>query len=282
MRERQQSRIDAPLTSGGDQMRVLTLAMACALAAGQGLVVAPHLQELLLLLPKEGSTHDTHEAISTVALHSVGQGMHVDLNLTIQVTATSNPSHVSLLCVFVLPPGCFADKDELRSRHRGFDWSKGVRVHAAAATSNPELLAEEAASEVLGVEFVDMPGSSPLAHSFALPIHLRYHRATSHRASGRGVDYVNVSIPRPIVFICPSPATAGGGAASTRIVTGWEGPLRPLLRCRLAPPAHLDIAPASVVLRMPMGDLDGLTSVQAATWATLTATTAWLLGATLL
>lgn len=266
-------------------MRVLTLALVCTFATGTS-VVAPHLRELLLLQIEGGGRH---VASSTVFMHSVGQGMHMDLNLTVQAQTTSAQSHVSLLCVFVLPPGCYADMDELRSRHRGFHWSRGVRVHAAAATSNPELLAEEAPSEVLGIEFVDMPGGSPMAHSFTLPVHLRYHRATSHSASG-GVDYASVSIPPPTIFLCPSPAGAGADDSSTRqggttiytrIVTTWQGPLRPLLGCRPTSPTQSGDALAGVVLRMPVGDLDALPAVQAVTWAALAITTAWL-GAALL
>ena len=254
-----------------------------------------------------------------------------------QVPPDARACQTNLMCVFALPAGCFADLDELSRRHKGFGPGP-VRLHAYSASTNPELIAEDTTAEALGVEFlgvalwgasaaladdmrqqrthtptptteVQQPTSGdpnpnlnppPALLSFTLPVHLRYHRAVSHRAAA---DYARVTIPPPRIFLCticasdpnplPYPPYRYSGEASPQqcsyhpIVTAQSETL--LAGCRPAamqahqgaPQSTQQFQAGAVELPVPLGNLDVRHMVAGITWAVVTCTTL-LLCATML
>lgn len=192
-------------------------------------------------------------------------GMHVKLLTEVNISGLEENGNV--LVVFDLPEGCFADVDELSKRH-SFNWTQGVRVHTVSSTSNPELFAEEAHPEPIGIEFLNVPLSrGPLTLSFSLPVHLRYHAARADSNSSHAL--VRVSPPRAFY---ESSSTVLASSPSTQLVISaslFHKPLGPL-----SSPAA---ACKPVLLRVPLGHLEAAGRVRAWLIATLSCSSALVL-----
>ena len=193
-------------------------------------------------------------------------GMHVKLLTEVQVSGLENDGNV--LVVFDLPEGCFADVDELSKRH-SFNWTQGVRVHSVSSSSNPELFAEEAQPDPIGIEFLNVPLSrGPLTLSFSLPIHLRYHAARADSNASHAI--VRVSPPR--VFY-ESGSFVVVSSSSTQLAISAS-----LLHQPLGPAAPLVSAlPVPVLLRVPLGRLEAAGWVRAWLITTLSCSSALVL-----
>lgn len=221
------------------------------------------------------------------------RGMHATLQVHILLANVKGAS--DLLVLFKLPRGCYADIDELSQRHRGFNWTR-VDLHAAKTSSNPELLAEQAPAEIIGVAFRGLlEGSLEESPSsifrFSLPIHLLYHAAKP------GAGFARVNVPPPLVYVshtktdeeedqeCSRTARRHGYA---RVITGDEAEHhRPLsLHYRVASTSvttEFDSSEfAAVVLQVPLGDLQWLPLVRAGNYITLGFTTIALLSSVIL
>ena len=213
------------------------------------------------------------------------RGMHATLQVHIFLANVKGAS--DLLVLFKLPRGCYADIDELSQRHRGFNWTR-LDLHAAKTSSNPELLAEQAPAEIIGVAFRGLlEGSQEELPSrifrFSLPIHLLYHAAKP------GAGFATVNVPPPLVYVSHTKADeeecsrASRSRGYARVITGDEAKHhRPLLlHYRVASTSvttEFDSSEfAAVVLQVPLGDLRWLPLVRAGTYITLGFTTIALL-----
>jgi hypothetical protein len=192
-------------------------------------------------------------------------GMHVKLLTEVYISGLEENGNV--LVVFDLPEGCFADVDELSKRH-SFNWTQGVRVHSVSSSSNPELFAEEAQPEPIGIEFLDVPLSrGPLTLSFSLPVHLRYHAARADSSASHAL--VRISPPR----VYESSSAALASFSSTQLVISASLPHQPLGPLSTPLPA----ACKPVLLRVPLGHLEAAGRVRAWLIATLSCSSALVL-----
>ena len=138
---------------------------------------------------------------STVVLNhnNVESGLQVDLCVSISFHTTGPFSSFhgknlgSLIVSFLLPSGCYVDFDDLETRHY-FGWQRGVIIHSINASTNPEILAEMSQPMIIALEFLDFACEENY-FEFILPIHLRYHAATT-TSSG-----VSVILSMPLVFL---------------------------------------------------------------------------------